>query len=59
MNKINIIWKEHLNLDEIFYKLYKKFGYVELKVENKKGKIIKIGDKNIIDFTKEYFNYYK
>jgi hypothetical protein len=52
---INIIRKEKLDIDEIFNKLYNKHGHVEFTAKAKQEKKIEIGNKNIVDFTKEYF----
>lgn len=52
---INIIRKEHLSIDNIFEELFNKIGYQKLEFEEKVKNEIEIKDKNIVEFTKEFF----
>ncbi len=55
---INIIWKENLNIENVFNDLFKKYGHQELEVAEvkKEEKIVTKEGKSLIQFTKEFFD---
>jgi hypothetical protein len=54
---INIIRREHLNIDIIFEDLFKRYGYQEIDVAKEKEiRSISTKGKDIIQFSKEFFN---
>lgn len=52
---INFIKKFNLDIDEIFYDLFSKYGKDSLEDENEKREYLQRENKDFITYTKEYF----